>query len=76
NSIWFAVLAPARTPPAILRKLHDDIAKVVADPDYQTTLALRGFEAQSSTPEQLAAFLERDYLKFRELITKLGLKIE
>jgi tripartite-type tricarboxylate transporter receptor subunit TctC len=76
NSIWFAVLAPGRTPPAIVRKLHDDIAKVVADPDYQTTLALRGFEAQSSTPEQLAAFLERDYLKFRELITKLGLKIE
>src|SRR5436305_5819642 len=24
NSIWFAVLAPARTPPAIVRKLHDD----------------------------------------------------
>jgi len=76
NSIWFAVLAPSRTPPAIIRKLHDDIAKVVADPDYQGTLAARGFEARSSTPEELAAFLEKDYLKFRDLILKLGLKVE
>ena len=76
NSIWFAVLAPGRTPPAVIRKLHDDIAAVVADPDYQTTLAVRGFEAQSSSPEELAAFLQRDYLKFRDLISRLGLKIE
>src|SRR5262249_12781665 len=76
NSIWFALLAPSRTPPAIVRKLHDDIAKVVADPDYRSTLAARGFEARSSTPDQLAAFLEKDYVKFRDLIQKLGLKAE
>jgi tripartite-type tricarboxylate transporter receptor subunit TctC len=76
NSIWFAVLAPSHTPPAIVRKLHDDIAKVVADPDYQSALAARGFEAQSSEPEQLATFLEKDYIKFRNVITKLGLKID
>ncbi|MCC6776485.1 MAG: tripartite tricarboxylate transporter substrate binding protein [Hyphomicrobiales bacterium] len=76
NSLWFAVLAPSRTPPTIVRKLHDDIAKVVADPDYRGTLAARGFEARSSTPEQLAAFLEKDYLKSRDLITRLGLKVE
>jgi tripartite-type tricarboxylate transporter receptor subunit TctC len=76
NSIWFAVLAPARTPAGLVQKLHDDIAKVVADLNYRNTLAVRGFEAQSSTPEQLAAFLQKDYSKFRNLITKLGLKIE
>jgi tripartite-type tricarboxylate transporter receptor subunit TctC len=76
NSIWFAVLAPSRTPPAVVHKLHDDIAKVLADPDYRNTLAARGFEAQSSGPEQLAAFLEQDYIKYRSLIDKLGLKVE
>ena len=35
--------------------------KVVADLDYQNTLVVHGFEAQSSTPEQLAGFLEKDY---------------
>jgi tripartite-type tricarboxylate transporter receptor subunit TctC len=75
-SIWFAVLAPSGTPPAIVRKLHGDIAKVVADPDYQQTLHTRGFEAVSNTPEQLAAFLANDYLKFKVLIEKLGLKVD
>jgi tripartite-type tricarboxylate transporter receptor subunit TctC len=75
-SIWFAVLAPSGTPPAILKKLHDDIAKAVADPDYKKTLATRGFEAQSNTPEQLAAFLQGDYLKAKGLIEKLGLKVD
>jgi len=75
-SIWFAVLAPSGTPPAIRNKLHDDIAKAVADPDYQATLHTRGFEAVSNTPEQLAAFLDNDYVKLKALIEKLGLKVD
>jgi len=59
-----------------VRKLHDDIVKVVADPDYQSTLAARGFVALASTPEQLATFQEKDYVRFRNLINKLGLKLE
>jgi tripartite-type tricarboxylate transporter receptor subunit TctC len=74
--IWFAVLVPAGTPQAIVKKLSGDIARVVGDPDYRKTLAARGFEAQSNTPEQLAAFLDKDYLKFKALIEKLGLKVE
>lgn len=75
-SIWFAVLAPSKTPPAVTAKLHAAIAKVVADPDYQKTLHSRGFEAISNTPEQLAAFLDKDYLKLKSLIEKLGLKVD
>jgi tripartite-type tricarboxylate transporter receptor subunit TctC len=75
-SLWFAVLAPSATPPAIIKKLHDDIAKAVADPDYQKALHARGFEAQSNTPEQMAVFLDKDYLKNRTLIQKLGLQVD
>jgi tripartite-type tricarboxylate transporter receptor subunit TctC len=76
NSLWFAIAAPGRTPQAIINKLHDDIAKIVADPQYRSVLVSRGFEAQSSTPEQLAALLEKDYAKLHDLIRKLGLKVE
>jgi tripartite-type tricarboxylate transporter receptor subunit TctC len=74
-SLWFAVLAPSKTPPDIIAKLHDDIAAVVADPDYKRGLVVRGFEAKSDSPEDLAAFLEKDYLKNRTLIQKLGLQM-
>jgi tripartite-type tricarboxylate transporter receptor subunit TctC len=75
-SIWFAVLVPAATPASIVHKLNADIMRAVADPDYRKALEVRGFEAQSMSPEQLAAFLEKDYLKFRELIRQLKLQVD
>ena len=75
-SIWFAVLVPGGTPGAIVKKLNADIVQVVADPEFKQALKARGFEAMSSTPEQLAEFLDKDYVKFRNLIQKLGLQVE
>jgi tripartite-type tricarboxylate transporter receptor subunit TctC len=75
-SLWFAVLVPSATPPAIVKKLNADITRAVIDPDYRKALETRGFEAQSSTPEQLAAFLNMDYVKFRDLLQKLKLQVD
>jgi tripartite-type tricarboxylate transporter receptor subunit TctC len=74
--LWFAVLVPGATPPPIVEKLSADIARAVADPDYRSALEVRGFEAQSSIPAQLAAFLDKDYVKFRDLIRKLDLQLD
>src|SRR6266436_8231591 len=75
-SLWFAVLVPSATPPAVVKKLNADIVRAVADPDYRKALETRGFEAQSNSPEQLAAFLDKDYVKFRDLIQKLKLQVD
>ena len=75
-SLWFAVLVPNGTPAPIVKKLNADIAQVVADPDFKQALAARGFDAVSSSPEELAQFLDKDYVKFRDLIQKLGLQVE
>ena len=70
------MLVPSGTPAAIVKKLNADIAQVVADPEFKQALAVRGFEAVSSSPEQLAQFLDKDYVKFRDLIQQLGLQVE
>jgi tripartite-type tricarboxylate transporter receptor subunit TctC len=75
-SLWFAILVPSATPPDIVKKLNADINKVVADPEYQKALKARGFEAKGSMPGELAAFMEKDYLKNRELILKLRLRVD
>jgi tripartite-type tricarboxylate transporter receptor subunit TctC len=75
-SLWFAVLVPTGTPAPIIKKLNADIAQVVADPDFKQALAVRGFDAVPSSPEELAQFLDKDYVKFRDLIQKLGLQVE
>jgi tripartite-type tricarboxylate transporter receptor subunit TctC len=75
-SLWFAVEAPSGTPPAVVKKVHDDMARIAADPEYQKALHVRGFEAQSNTPEQLAAFLESNYLQVKPVIERLGLQVD
>jgi tripartite-type tricarboxylate transporter receptor subunit TctC len=75
-SLWFAIAVPSATPPQIVKKLNADINKVVADPDYQKALKVRGFEAKGGTPAELAAFQEKDYIKNRDLIQKLGLHVD
>ncbi len=75
-SLWFALLVPSATPPEIVKKLNADIGKVVADPDHQKAMKLRGFEARGSTPDELAAFMQKDYIKNRELIQRLGLHVD
>jgi tripartite-type tricarboxylate transporter receptor subunit TctC len=74
--LWFAVLVPNRTPVAIIKKLREGIATASDDPDYKQQLHARGFEAASNAPEQLAAFLQQDFQKFKVLIEKLDLKID
>ena len=75
-SLWFAVLVPSGTPAAIVKKLNADIAQVVADPEFKQALAVRGFEAVSSSPQQSAEFLDKDHVKFRDLIGRLGLQVD
>jgi tripartite-type tricarboxylate transporter receptor subunit TctC len=75
-SLWFAILVPSGTPANIVRALNMAIAKVIADPDYQKALKTRGFEARRSTTDELAVFMEKDYVKNRNLILKLGLHVD
>jgi tripartite-type tricarboxylate transporter receptor subunit TctC len=71
--LWFAAMVPARTPPAIVKKLHADLLQASADPEYRKALEARGLEVQNTSPEQLGAFMERDEVKFRNLLQKLGM---
>jgi tripartite-type tricarboxylate transporter receptor subunit TctC len=74
--LWFAAMVPARTPPAIVKKLHADLVRACSDPDFKNALSVRGLEVRTTSPEELAAFLERDNAKFSKLLQKLGMKPE
>ena len=75
-TLWFSIAVPAATPKALIGKLNADINKVVADPDFRREVKLRGFEAKGSTPEELAAFMMKDYLKDRDIIQRLNLHVD
>ncbi len=50
--------------------------QATSDPEFKKALVTRGLEVRTTSPEQLDEFMERDYLKFRDLIQALGLKVD
>ncbi len=57
---WHGILAPARTPPAIVRKLNEEIAKALGDPETRALLVNQAMQTVGSTPEEFAAFIQKD----------------
>ena len=70
---WYSIVAPAATPKDVVGRLHAEMVKIAALPDYREQLERQGFEPQSSTPEQFAAFLQAEYDKWGKVIGALKL---
>jgi tripartite-type tricarboxylate transporter receptor subunit TctC len=67
---WFGLLAPAGTPKEILKKISNDIAKVVSLPDVGERLRQQGTIVTSSTPEQFQAVLRADAARYAPMLRK------
>jgi len=73
---WWGVLMPAGTPPAVVHKFHDDLAKVMADPDLKERFAQLGVEAVSSTPEAFGAFMRAESAKYAKLVKDADIHVD
>ena len=74
---WYGVLAPARTPRAIIARLHDDIALILREPEVRAQLAANTIEvAESATPNDFNAFLVRESAKWSMLVKESGAKAD
>ncbi len=71
-SSWNALAAPARTPRAVIDRLHGEVAKVLAQPEMVQRLASFNVQARSSTPAQLAQLLDREIVRWSEVIQRSG----
>jgi tripartite-type tricarboxylate transporter receptor subunit TctC len=71
---WYGVFAPVRTPPAIVKKLNADIAKVLNDPESRERLGGQGLEPVVMTPEELKRYTTQDTSRWAKLIQSAGLK--
>ena len=65
---WYAVVAPAATPKAVVTKLNGEIVKALASPDVRKRFADLGTDASSSTPDQLAAYHREDLGRWAKVI--------
>jgi len=75
-SLWLAVVAPAKTPPAIVEKMNKAVKTVLADPDVIKALALQGIEPTPTTPDELRERIAHDIDKWKKLAQETGITME
>lgn len=71
---WNGLSAPAGTPPDVIAKLNREINEVLKLPDVRERSTQLGMEAVGTTPEGMAKRLQDDIVRWRGVITKLGLQ--
>lgn len=74
--VWFGLLAPAGTPPEIIAKINDAVAKAVVRPEIKEKFASVGALATSSGPAAFGKALKAEYIRWGDLVSKTGLKAE
>jgi tripartite-type tricarboxylate transporter receptor subunit TctC len=67
------VLAPARTPAPIIKRLHDEIVKIMNTPEMKERMASQVGVASTSTPEEFAKILSADFEKWLAVIKRNGI---
>lgn len=74
--VWYGMLAPAGTPRAIIDRLNAELHKALASADLKERLANAGVEPLTNTPEQFAAFIKSETVRYAKAIKDAGIKLE
>jgi tripartite-type tricarboxylate transporter receptor subunit TctC len=74
--IWYGLLAPAKTPNAIVKRLHDETVAVLKSADVSEALARQGQEVRTSTPAELEDLIKNELAVNAEIIKKMNIKAE
>ena len=72
---WHGVFAPARTPPAIIKRLHAEFVKALADPATKSLLVKQAMQTVGNTPEEFAAFIRQDIEFWKGIATQANISV-
>jgi tripartite-type tricarboxylate transporter receptor subunit TctC len=73
---WFGVFAPAHTPQPVIAKLNGAIVKYVSLPEIRERMASQGADVVASSPEQFAAVLKSDLVRWAKVVKDSGAHVE
>jgi tripartite-type tricarboxylate transporter receptor subunit TctC len=76
NASWGAIIAPAKTPAAIIDKLNADIVAILNEPDTKERLAGLSAEVVANSPSEAAAFMKSEEQRLTKLIRDVGITPE
>ena len=73
---WHGILAPAKTPPAVVKKLNAEFVKALADPATKELLEKQAMQTVGNTPEAFAAFIQKDIATWKAVAAAANVTVE
>ena len=73
---WFGFMAPGGTPRPLIEKIYADVARIVASPDIQERILSQASKPVGNRPEEYAAFILAEIVKWRAVIKQANIKAE
>src|SRR5215204_1206174 len=75
NVAWYAIMAPRRTPEAIINKVNKDVVSVIGQPDVQKRFLDQAAKPVANSPQEAAAFIASESQLWGDVIKKAGVKL-
>ncbi len=76
TSTWYGIFAPSGTPPLIIKRLNDELSKILVQNDVKDRFAHQGGEVRSGSPEEFRALITQNLSTWKKLVAAAGLKAE
>jgi len=76
SSVWFGLLGPAGTPPAVVERVNAEMNRILRDAAIQERFATLGFESAGGTPAEFAATIAAESAKWSKVIRETNVKAE
>ncbi len=73
---WNGVMVPAGTPPAVVRRIHQALSKVLAAPAMKERIVGVGAEVVGSSPEEFTAFIKSEFSAWAKVIKETGITVQ
>jgi tripartite-type tricarboxylate transporter receptor subunit TctC len=73
---WYGVVAPARTPPEIVRTLNREVVNALGQADVRDVMLKQGLDPAPSTPEEFGAYIRSEISKWRKVVQASGAKAD
>jgi putative tricarboxylic transport membrane protein len=73
---WHGILAPASTPPAIVKRLNAEIVSALQNPETRTLLTNQAMQTVGNTPDEFAAFIKQDIAIWKAVATEADVSVK
>ena len=75
-AVWFGLMAPGKTPKAVIDKIYSDVLEVMKLPEYAAQMKTAGYELGGITPAEFSRYIDSDMKRLQVLIKESGIRME